>query len=91
MERRVSPSGEFLEQLGLFQPLRGFGWIWCHNQTIHDRLGWAVDIERAFSPGIDLIQGFENGIIFRDSDGQTHGQAYVMFGREKGRFVREGY
>lgn len=76
---------------GRFQPLRGFGWIWCNDQPIRDRLGWAVDIERGFDPGIDFIQGFENGIIFRDSDGKTNGKAYVMFGRDHGSFVREAY
>jgi hypothetical protein len=76
---------------GKFQPIRGFGWIWCREQEIQDRLGWALDTERGFSAGVDLIEGFENGIIFRDSDGKTQGKAYVMFGKDKGTFVREQY
>lgn len=76
---------------GKFQPIRGFGWIWCHIQGTRDRIGWATDIERAFPPGIDLIQGFENGIIFRDSDGKSQGKAYIMFGKDQGTFIREQY
>lgn len=76
---------------GKIQPIRGFGWIWCREQEIQNRLGWALDTERGFSAGVDLIQGFENGIIFRDSDGKTQGKAYVMFGKDKGTFVKEQY
>lgn len=76
---------------GKFQPMRGFGWIWCHEQTIQNKLGWALDIERAFPSGTDLIQGFEKGVILRDSDGKTNGRAYIMFGKDKGTFVKEPY
>ena len=76
---------------GKLQPVRGFGWIWCQDKTIRDKLGWALDVERPFSPGVDLFQSFENGFIFRDSDGMTHKKAYVLFGKDKGTFVREAY
>jgi hypothetical protein len=74
---------------GKFQPVRGFGWIWCREQDIRERLGWALDEEQGFPAGIDLIQGFDNGILFRDSDGKTQGKAYVMFGKDQGTFVKE--
>ena len=36
-----------------------------------------------------LAQGFANGFIFRDSDGETCKKAYVFL--NNGSFVREGY
>ena len=76
---------------GTIQPVRGFGWIWCREQAIGERLGGALKEEQGFSAGIDLIQGFDNGIIFRDSDGKTQGTAYIMFGKDQGTFIREPY
>ena len=76
---------------GKFQPIRGFGWIWCNDESIRKELGWALDVERAFPGGVDLVQGFDNGIVFRDSDGMSKGIAYVMFGNDQGTYVREPY
>ena len=75
---------------GLFQPVRGFGGLWCAHSDIREQIGWALGDEGGFQDGIDLIQGFDGGIIFRDSDGYTHGLAYVLF-RDDMSFVREGY
>jgi hypothetical protein len=33
---------------GLYQPVRGFGWLWREESGMRERLGWAVDLERAF-------------------------------------------
>lgn len=34
---------------GLFQPVRGFGKVWRENETVRERLGWALGPEQAFS------------------------------------------
>ncbi len=75
---------------GLVQPVRGFGGLWCAHTEIRDKIGWGLSDERGFEDGIDLIQGFEGGMIFRDSDGQTRGVAYVLF-KDDLSYVREGY
>ena len=75
---------------GLIQPVRGFGGIWCAQPDIRERLGFGLADERGFENSLDLIQGFDGGLIFRDSDGQTQGLAYVLFG-DDGSYVREGY
>ncbi len=75
---------------GLYQPVRGFGGIWCDNSDIRNQIGWALADERGFKDGIDLIQGFEGGVIFRDSDGYSNKLAYVLFWDDNS-FVREAY
>lgn len=75
---------------GLIQPVRGFGGLWCTQSDIRDQIGWGLDIERGIQDGTDLIQGFNGGIIFRDSDGQTHGLAYILFW-EGMTFVKDAY
>ena len=81
----------FQAPAGKVQPERGFGWIWCREQAIRERLGWGLDEEQGFESGVDLVQGFDNGIILRDSDSRTQGKAYVMFGKDQGTFVRDQY
>jgi hypothetical protein len=75
---------------GLVQPIRGFGGLWCAHPEIREKIGWGLSDERGFEDGVDFIQGFERGAIFRDSDGQTRGLAYVLFGDDQ-TYVREGY
>jgi len=75
---------------GLFQPVRGFGGIWCAYADIRQQIGWGTDNERGFEDGIDLIQGFDGGIIFRDSDGFSRGLAYVLFNDDRS-FTKETY
>jgi serine/threonine-protein kinase len=75
---------------GKTQPVRGFGGLWCRHESIRQQLGWGTDIERGFDNGIDLIQGFKGGLIFRDSDGRTRGLAYILF-YDGMVFVREPY
>jgi serine/threonine protein kinase len=75
---------------GLVQPIRGFGGLWCAHPDIRDRIGYGLADEHGFEDGIDLIQGFGGGIIFRDSDGYSQGLAYVLF-EDDMTFVREAY
>jgi hypothetical protein len=55
-----------------------------------EQIGKGLTDERGFEAGVDFIQGFEGGVIFRDSDGQTRGLAYVLF-KDDQTYVREGY
>jgi serine/threonine-protein kinase len=94
----ASPWKEGMPQLscevqvppGLVQPVRGFGGLWCANADLREQIGWGLDVERGFEDGIDLIQGFGGGIIFRDSDGHAQGIAYVLFSDDM-TFIREAY
>jgi hypothetical protein len=75
---------------GLRQPRRGFGDVWCNQLGGADaRIGWALDDEHGFD-NFDLVQDFDDGIIFRDSDGHSKGLAYVLF-EDNWAFVREPY
>lgn len=73
-----------------YQPTDWFGTIWC-KPGVGERLGgyvrevqdWESMTDNA---GIYRIQKFERGFIFRDSDGWTHGLAYVFF--NNGTFQR---
>lgn len=94
----ASPWKEGMPQLscevqvppGLVQPVRGFGGLWCADADLREQIGWGLDVERGFEDGIDLIQGFGGGIIFRDSDGHAQGIAYVLFSDDM-TFIREAY
>ncbi len=44
----------------LYLPVRGFGELWCTNESVRDRLGWATEQERACS---GAIQEFELGLL----------------------------
>ena len=77
---------------GLVQPKRGFGKVWCELGGASAAIGWGLGDEAGFGPGYGdpLVQNFEHGFIFRDSDGKNVGMAYVFFGNS-GTFVRTGY
>ncbi|MCL4301299.1 MAG: protein kinase [Anaerolineae bacterium] len=75
---------------GLLQPVRGFGGLWCARTDIREQIGWGLDVEHGFEDGINLLQRFEQGIIFRDSDGRARGVAYVLFS-DNATFIREAY
>jgi hypothetical protein len=48
---------------GLFEPVRGFGWLWrTHLGGPDSQIGWATDNEKGFCV---TIQSFEQGILFR--------------------------
>jgi hypothetical protein len=75
---------------GLQQPRRGFGNVWCNQLSgPRSRIGWALDDEYGFEH-LDAVQDFENGIIFRDSDGYSKGLAYALF-KDNWTFVKEPY
>jgi len=77
---------------GKVQPKRGFGVIWCNLGASSAVIGWGLQEEAGFGPGNGdpLVQQFERGFIFRDSDGTTKGLAYAFFQPSK-TFVRESY
>jgi len=56
---------------GLFQPVRGFGLVWRTNQTVRDRLGWAVSSELGFTAQVQgdaTAQGGTAYITTPDND-----------------------
>jgi hypothetical protein len=76
---------------GLWPPERGFRVAWCYLCDRLARIGWGLAGERGFGPGYGdpLVQDFEGGLIFRDSEGKTQRQVYILFA--DGTFVRVGY
>jgi len=46
---------------GLWQPIRGFGLVWCEEPGVRDTLGWALEPEEAF---LCTYQLFANGLMF---------------------------
>ena len=74
------------------QPKRGFGAVWCVLGGPSAAIGWGLAEEAGFGPGNGepVVQDFEHGFIFRDSDGTTKGLAYVFFSDDM-RFVRATY
>jgi serine/threonine-protein kinase len=77
---------------GRVQPKRGFGAAWCDLGGPTAAIGWGLGEEAGFWPGYGdpLVQDFQRGFIFRDSDGTTKGMAYVFFA-DSGTFVRVHY
>jgi hypothetical protein len=77
---------------GRYQPIRGFGVVWCNMGGPNVAIGWGLEEEAGFWPGSGdpLVQDFERGVILRDSDGTTRGLAYVLFSGT-GTFVRVSY
>jgi hypothetical protein len=66
--------------------------VWCNLGGASAPIGWGLGDEVGFWPGNGdpLVQDFEHGVIFRDSDGTTQGLAYVLF-RNTGQFLRVSY
>lgn len=77
---------------GKIQPKRGFGATWCQLGGPSAAIGWGLAEEVGFGPGNGdpLVQDFEQGSIFRDSDGTSTGRAYVFF-HDTATFVRRAY
>lgn len=76
------------------QPIQGFGEVWCKFSQVRQGLGWGTNRMRdqdRESPGAQVyrLQVFENGFIFRDSDGWTHDLAYIFF--DNSEYVRTSY
>jgi len=77
---------------GKIQPKRGFGAVWCQLGGPGAAIGWGLAEEVGFGPGNGdpLVQDFQRGFIFRDSDGTSTGQAYVFI-NDTSKFVRASY
>lgn len=77
---------------GKVRPKRGFGAVWCTLGGPSAAIGWGLTKELGFGPGYGdpLVQDFERGFIFRDSDGLTKGKAYIFFATSS-KFVRVDY
>jgi serine/threonine protein kinase len=77
---------------GKLQPRRGFGAAWCQLGGPSAVIGWGLAEEAGFGPGYGdpVVQDFERGMIFRDSDGTTKGLAYVFIATDSS-FVRVQY
>ncbi|MFO7697964.1 MAG: hypothetical protein R6X16_12520, partial [Anaerolineae bacterium] len=50
---------------GLWQPIRGFGLVWCQESGVREGLGWAVQPESAF---LSTYQLFGTGVMFKGPD-----------------------
>lgn len=76
---------------GKVQPKRGFGAVWCSLGGTGAAIGWGLGDEAGFGPGYGdpLVQDFERGVIFRDSDGGSTGWVYLFFA--DGTFARKNY
>lgn len=56
----------------LYEPTRGFGWVWrTHLGGPDGKLGWALDEEHGFN-NLAKIQVFERGFMFRASDSKVY-------------------
>jgi len=66
---------------GLFQPVSGFGAIWCGQDEIRKEIGWATAKE--FAVIDNLLQQFERGFLLRDS----RNVVYVLF-LDDGTYIR---
>jgi hypothetical protein len=74
-----------------------FNKVWCNNPSIRPQLGGptqhdSLKLERIFGTAnvkLMLAQGFANGFIYRDSDGNTFRKAYIFF--NNGTYIRDSY
>ena len=64
-----------------YQPISGFGAIWCGRKDIQADIGWGTREE--FAVIDNLLQQFEGGFILRDS----HNLVYVLFS-DDGTYIR---
>jgi len=57
---------------GLYQPVRGFGWVWRQNSTVRERLGWAIDQEASFETIVQHTTLYKyNSTYLRALDGDV--------------------
>lgn len=64
---------------GRYQPISGFGGIWCANRDIQEQVGWGTAKE--FAVLDNVLQPFETGFLLRDS----RGFVYVLFWAQGGQ------
>ena len=76
---------------GRIQPKRGFGAVWCALGGPNAPIGWGLEDEvgKGAGNGDPMVQDFETGVIFRDSDGTMSRKAYILF--SDGTFTRVAY
>ncbi len=67
---------------GFYQPVRGFGAVWCAIPELQKEIGYGLSPEYGVSN--NLIQKFETGVMLRDSKGRV----FVLFSGSMS-FVRE--
>lgn len=74
------------------QPYSGFGKMWCDLGAANAPIGWGLSDQQGFGPGYGdpVVQDFDLGFIFRDSNGTRNGLAYVCFSQDK-TFVHTRY
>jgi len=74
------------------QPWRGFGKVWCEMGASSSAIGWGLVPEQGFGPGNGdpLVQDFQGGTFFRDSDGTADRRVFIFF-TGTNRFVHVGY
>lgn len=65
-----------------YQPVRGFGAVWCASPGLADAIGFGLKPEYGVSG--DLIQKFENGVIIHDSQ-----RRYWVSFADDATYVRE--
>ncbi len=77
---------------GFFQPQSGFRVAWCQLCAEDALIGWALEGERGFGPGSagPWVQYFDRGLIFRQGEGNTQRQIYILFAKD-GTFKRVPY
>ena len=53
---------------GLWQPIRGFGLVWCRETAVREALGWASEPERALA---GAYQPFARGDLLLEPEGRV--------------------
>lgn len=60
---------------GMFQPMRGFGWVWRTTRGLRDKLGWATGQEMPYQAALQIdtlgnrFIGGPNGEVYQlDAD-----------------------
>lgn len=48
-EEQINSDPTIVPPADRFQPIRGFGKVWRENQTVRDKLGWALGFELGFN------------------------------------------
>jgi hypothetical protein len=57
---------------GMVHPMRGFGHIWCENERVRDRLGWALEPEVGFETILQTTTKVKyNHTYLRAADGDV--------------------
>jgi len=63
-ESKSASDPELVPPSGLYQPERGFGWLWRSRPDIRDRLGWASSTEQGYSTAVQSTSRPKNNTIY---------------------------